>query len=142
MNKKIFSIGVLFALLVLSGCGKTDFSYSSDDRSALMRESKVVMTAVYKKTTKLTEKNLLDFVEGRKGYSNKMENAVFFRTKEFLKGSYSKPEFSVGVNIPSIAFNLQPGEYSGQKKFTLYIAYDEKMKRDVLIGAEWETVKY
>lgn len=142
MKNNILSFFVLAAILALTGCSKANFSYSEDKRSELTRASKVIMTATYRKMTKLTEKNLIDFVEGRKGFSNKMEHAVFFKTKDFIKGSYAKPEFSVGVNLPSMAFGLQPGEYAGQKKYTLYIAYDEKMKRDLLIGAEWESVKY
>lgn len=142
MKNHILSFCVLAAVLALAGCSKADSRYSDDKRSELTRVSKVILTATYRKTTKLTEKNLIDFVEGRKGFSNKMEHAVFFKTKDFIKGSYAKPEFSVGVNLPSMAFGLQPGEYAGQKKYTLYIAYDEKMRRDLLIGAEWETVKY
>lgn len=142
MKKHGFLLFFLIAVSSLTGCAKSDFKYSDDERSSLLKTSKVVMTASFKKTSKLTEKNLIDFVEGRKGFSNKMEHAVFFKAKEFIKGSYAKPEFSVGVNMPSIAFGIKPGEYAGQKKFTLYIAYDEKMKRDLVIGAEWETIKY
>ncbi len=143
MMKKIAS--VLFLTLLgfsFQGCAKPNFAYDEEARAKLMRDSKYVIVASFKKTTKLNAKSLIDFVEGRPGFSNKMEEAVIFKVKEFLKGSYAKPEFSIGVNMASIAFGIQPGEYTGQKKFTLYFAYDEKMKRDLLIGAEWEEVKY
>lgn len=141
-NAPLLSLLFLAVPLFVSGCGKSDFSYSEETRSDLTRSSKIIISAIYKNTSRLSEKNLIDFVEGRKGFSNKMEHAVLFRVKQFVKGSFPKQEFSVGVNLPSMAFGIKPGEYSGQKKFTIYIAFDEKLKRDVVIGAEWETVKY
>ncbi len=142
--RKIASI-LLLTLFGFSfqGCGKPDFAYDEEARAKLMRDSKYVIVASFsKKTNKLNAKSLLDFVDGRPGFSNKLEEAVFFKVKSFLKGAYAKTEFSVGVNMASIAFGIKPGEYTGQKKYTLYFAYDEKMRRDLLIGAEWEEVKY
>ena len=128
--------------LGLTGCSKDTSVYSESKREEMLQESLFVVKASYSKTIKMTDRSLIDIVEGRKGFSDKLEQAVLFKIKEFLKGDYGKDEIVVGVNLPSLAFGISPAEYSGQKIYTLYVGYSQKLKRNVLIGAEWEPKKY
>lgn len=129
-------------VLGLTSCGSQNKLYDEQKRLELTREANAVVTAVYQKWFKVEKIQQLDVLESRKGFSDKVEKGVVFKTKDVLKGSFTKKQFAVGVEIPKIAFGISPDEFSGQKKYTLYLVWDPKLEKDRLIGAEWETPKY
>jgi len=144
VKKILVSLGFLSLLtapILLNGCGRSNFSYNDSQREELTASSKLIVEAVATGTERVHAKKNLDFVEGRKGFSSKIESSVSFRLKRVVKGTAAKEVFSVGINLPSMAFGMGPGESPGMKKFTLYFAYDQKIRRDVLLGAEWEKVR-
>lgn len=145
MSKIRYALLILLALclpFLLQACAKKDSRYNDEKRAELMRESVFVARATYKETQRLKEGKHIDVVDARPGYSDKMEHLVVFKIKDFLKGSYGKSEIGAGVNLPSLAFGITPDEFAGEKTYTLYVGYSPKHKRNALIGAEWEKIKY
>ncbi len=135
---------VLFILIVplLQGCSKSESTYSEAERRRLTEQSRFVALASYTGTERLTDRALIDVFDKRPGFGDKIEQGVLFRLKEFIKGSYGKDTLMVGVHVPSLAFGIKPGEYAGQKIYTLYVGYDQETRREVLLGAEWVPREY
>jgi len=134
--------GFILILMIFSSCSSDNSVYSEQKRREMTREANTVITAVFQKIFKVEKSQQIDMIEGRKGFSKKIEKGVTFKTKEVLKGSFGKTQFAVGVELPKMAFGIDPGEYSGQKKYTFYLINDKEQQKDKLIGAEWETPKY
>jgi len=108
----------------------------------MMRISEVVMEAKYKRVITLRDASGIDASEGREGFSTRVEKSVVFTVVKLHKGRFDSNEIVVAVGLPSMAFGIKPGEYAGQKEYTLYFRFDKKQKRYLLIGAEWKPKEF
>jgi len=131
----------LTLVLAFTACEKKSTVLSEAERELMMKNSEIVIEAKYKKVAGMRELRNVDGVEAREGYTKKVEKGVLFTVTKVLKGRYNSDEITVAVGLPSMAFGIKPGEYAGQKKYTLYFKYDAKRKKQGMIGAEWEEVK-
>lgn len=143
MNKKsLFAVFVLLFLpIVLISCSKKNSVYNEKKRDEMKAEANIIVTAVYIKMLPIQKREQLDVMEGRKSVSPQIQKGVQFKTKSVLKGNFTKKQFLVGTDIPSLAFGIGPGEYSGQKTYTLYLLKDPTVDKEMLIGAEWESIE-
>lgn len=143
MKKQILcAIFILLLLpIALISCSKKNSVYSENKRKEMMQEASIIVDAVYLKMMPIQKREQLDVMEGRSGISPQIQKGVQFKTKYVRKGAFKKSQFLVGTDIPSLAFGIGPGEYSGQKKYTLYLLKDPTVDKELLIGAEWESTE-
>lgn len=143
MNKKIaLSLFIiLLAPILLISCSKKNSVYSEKKRDEMKSEASIIVDAVYLKMLPIKKREELDVIEGRKSISPQIQKGVQFKTKSVRKGTFPKKQFLVGADIPSLAFGIGPGEYSGQKEYTFYLLKDPTVDKEMLIGAEWESTE-